>query len=154
MKLQEQLTKKEMTGKELAEKIGTDVGMVSRFNNYKCLPVPAMLEDICKALNCEINDIYSNEEITFKKANKRPASGDFTNYKITVRLPRDAKEKIHKALKVCGYKDVTYWIYRCYERLITQQEIIEKAQKRKDLQASASQFKSQGASNNGARNIV
>ena len=134
MKLQEQLTKKEMTGKELAEQIGTDVGMVSRFNNYKCLPIPPMLEEICKALGCEIVDIYEDNEIYVKPKKKAVRTdADFENYKVTVSLPRDAKAKIHEALKVCGYKDVTYWIYRCYERLLAQQEIIEKAQRKNKL---------------------
>lgn len=136
MKLQEQLTKKEMTGKELAEKIGTDVGMVSRFNNYKCLPIPPMLEEICKALGCEINDIYEDNEIYVKPKKKAVRTeADFENYKITVRLPRDAKSKIRQALKTCGYKDVTYWIFRCYERLITQYEIIKRAEKREKLKS-------------------
>lgn len=137
MKLQEQLTKNEMTGKELAEQIGTDVSMVSRFNNYKCLPIPPMLEEICKALGCEINDIYEESEIYVKPKKKAVRTeADFENYKVTVRLPRDAKAKIHEALKVCGYKDVTYWIYRCYERLITQYEIIKKAERREKLKAT------------------
>ena len=141
MKLKEQIKKSNLTHRELAEKVGTDVSWISRFNNYKCLPIPATMEAICKALKCEVNDIYTDDEITFKKGKKKGASVDFANYKVTVRLPREAKEKIHKALKVCGYKDVTYWIYRCYERLLAQEEIIEKAQKRKDLRESASQFK-------------
>ncbi len=137
MKLQEQLTKKEITSKELAEKIGTDASMVSRFNNYKCLPIPHMLEEICKALDCKINDIYEDSEIYVKPKKKATRTeADFENYKVTVRLPRDAKAKIHQALQTCGYKDVTYWIFRCYERLITQYEIIKKAERREKLKAT------------------
>ena len=131
MKLDKQLKKANLTSKELAEQIGTDASMVSKFNNYRCLPVPATMEAICKALNCNVNDIYTNDEITFKKGKRTVSESEYENYKITVRLPRDAKAKVHKALKVCGYKDVTHWIYRCYERLLAQQEIIEKAEKKK-----------------------
>lgn len=130
MKLQKQLDKANITSKELAKEIGTDASMVSRFNNYKCLPIPATMEAICKALNCEVNDIYTNEEITFKKGKRTVSESEYENYKVTVRLPRNAKEKIHKALKVCGYKDVTHWIYRCYERLLAQQEFVEKAERK------------------------
>ena len=130
MKLEKQLKKANLTSKELAKEIGTDASMVSKFNNYRCLPVPATMEAICKALNCNVNDIYTNEEITFQKGKRTVSESEYENYKVTVRLPRDAKAKVHKALKVCGYKDVTHWIYRCYERLLAQQEIIEKAERK------------------------
>lgn len=131
MKLDKQLKKANLMGSQLAEQIGTDASMVSKFNNYRCLPVPATMQAICKALNCNVNDIYTDNEITFKKGKRKAVESEYENYKITVKLPRDAKEKVHKALKVCGYKDVTHWIYRCYERLLAQQEIIEKAEKNK-----------------------
>lgn len=136
MKLQKLLEEKELKGKELAEKVGTDASMISRFTNYKCLPIPPMLEEICKVLGCEIADIYEDNEIYVKPKKKATRTeADFENYKITVRLPRDAKGKIHQALQTCGYKDVTYWIYRCYERLMAQYEIIEKSKKKERLQA-------------------
>ena len=130
MKLEKQLKKANLTSKDLAKQIGTDASMVSKFNNYRCLPVPATMEAICKALNCTVNDIYTDNEITFKKGKRKAVESEYENYKITVRLPRDAKEKVHTALKFCGYKDVTHWIYRCYERLLAQQEIIEKVGKK------------------------
>lgn len=136
MKLQKLLEEKELKGKELAEKVGTDASMISRFTNYKCLPIPPMLEEICKALGCEIADIYEDSEIYVKHKKKAVRTeADFENYKVTVRLPRDAKAKIREALKVCGYKDVTYWIYRCYERLMAQYEIIKRAEKRDKLKS-------------------
>ena len=40
--------------KELAQKIGTDEPMMSRFENFKCLPIPSMLARLrrrrCKRL--------------------------------------------------------------------------------------------------------
>ena len=136
MKLEKQLKKANLTSKELAEQIGTDASMVSKFNNYRCLPIPPMLEEICKALSCKINDIYEDSEIYVKPKKKAVRTeADFENYKVTVRLPRDAKAKIHEALNVCGYKDVTYWIYRCYERLMAQYEIIKRAEKRDKLKS-------------------
>ena len=53
-------------------------------------------------------------------------------YKITVRLPKEARKEIKDALKVCGYKDVTYWIWRCYERLLNQKDILIKQRERCD----------------------
>ncbi len=136
MNLQNQIIKSNLKSKDLAEKVGTDASMISRFNNYKCLPIPSMLEKICNVLNCNISDIYNDDEIYMKRSKKSKRKSNYENYKITVRLPRDAKDKIHQALEVCGYKDVTYWIYRCYERLMSQYEIIEKAKKKERLKAT------------------
>lgn len=136
MNLQNQIIKSNLKSKDLAEKVGTDASMISRFNNYKCLPIPSMLEKICNVLNCNISDIYNDDEIYMKRSKKSKRKSNYENYKITVRLPRDAKGKIHQALQTCGYKDVTYWIYRCYERLMAQYEIIEKAKKKERLKAT------------------
>ena len=130
MKLQEKILEKGLTNKELAQKIGSDAPMVSRYTNYKCLPIPKTMEEICKVLSCVVEDIYSEEEITFNRCKSKKVNADLKNYKITVRLPRESKEKIHNALKVCGYKNISYWLYRCYERLLIQSEIIEKARKK------------------------
>ena len=130
MKLQEKILEKGLTNKMLAEKIGSDAPMVSRYTNYKCLPTPETMKAICEALNCMVEDIYREEEISFNGCKRKKGNADLKNYKITVRLPKEAKEKIHYALKVCGYKNISYWLYRCYERLLVQSEIIEKARKK------------------------
>lgn len=130
MKLQEKILEQGLTNKELAQKIGSDAPMVSRYTNFKCLPTPKTMEEICNVLSCMVEDIYSEEEITFNRCKSKKVNVDFKNYKITVRLPRESKEKIHNALKICGYKNISYWIYRCYERLLAQSEIIEKARKK------------------------
>lgn len=136
MRLQEQILKNKMTAKEVAKNLNVDEPTISRFVNYKCLPIPSMLEKICNVLNCNISDIYNDDEIYMKRSKKSKRESNYENYKITVRLPRDAKGKIHQALQTCGYKDVTYWIYRCYERLMAQYEIIEKAKKKERLKAT------------------
>lgn len=131
-----ELTKKRkeagLKQRELAERAKIDEQMMSKIENYKCLPVPETMQLITEALRCLVEDIYEPEEIYYTGAEvrakrKRPSEkGKY--YKITVRLPRGAKEVLERALPVCGYKDITYWVYRCYERLQAQYEVIRKAQ--------------------------
>ena len=136
MKLQEQITKKQMTSKEFAKKLNVDEPTVSRFVNYKCLPIPSTMKNICELLECKVDDIYSEQEISFKECKRKRQENEYSSYKVTVNLPREAKEFLHKALKSCGYKDITYWIYRCYERLQAQYKIIEKAEKKKAIRTT------------------
>ena len=130
MKLKEKIEEKGLTANELARLVKVDAPTISKFKNYKVLPIPATMESICNVLDCEVEDIYEPSEINFKKC-KKSVRTEFDNYKVTVRLPREAKAKIRKALKICGYRNVSYWINRCYERLLAQCEIIEKAQRKK-----------------------
>lgn len=131
MKLKEVRQNKKIKADELAKKVGVDTPTISRFENYKCLPVPKMLEKICEILGCKISDIYQDKEIYIKHSIQgKRKSEELTSYRLTVNLPKDAKEFLHKALPKCGYKDITYWVYRCYERLQAQYEIILKAEKK------------------------
>jgi DNA-binding Xre family transcriptional regulator len=132
MNLQEQIVKSGKTNKDFAEEIGTDAPMVSRFIHYKCLPVPEMMRMICNVLKCTIEDIYTEKEISYAPT-KRKKTKKFDGYKLTVRLPKEAQEFLKKALKKCGYRDITDWILRCYAKLQKQYEIIESKEKEKAL---------------------
>jgi DNA-binding Xre family transcriptional regulator len=129
MRLKERIDELGFKSKDFAERVGTDAPMISKFANYKCLPIPAMMELICKELECEINDIYENEEIYYQPTKKRKTK-KADNYKLTVRLPKEAKEFFKKALTKCGYRDITDWITKCYNRLQARYEIILKAEKK------------------------
>ena len=126
MKLKQIRISKCVKAKALADAIQTDEPMISKFENYKCLPIPKQLEKICEVLECSINDIYEDEEIYIKKKNAPTIEKEKDCYKITIRLPKEAREYLKTALKRCGYKDITYWIYRCYERLQKQYEYVTK----------------------------
>ena len=130
MRLQEQIVKSGLTNKQFGKKIGTDAPTVSRFTKYKCLPIPPMMEDICQVLNCNVEDIYSKEEIYYKPT-KSDKNKKTDKYKLTVGLPKEAKEFLKKALKKCGYRDITDWILKCYARLQKQYEIIVNAEREK-----------------------
>lgn len=132
MKLTKIRKKRGLKQRELAERVKIDEQMMSKIENYKCLPIPETMERLTEVLKCQLEEIYEPEEIYYpaavtKGAAKR-ASEKEKYYKITVRLPKAAKAVFERALPVCGYKDITYWVYRCYERLQAQYEVIRKAQ--------------------------
>lgn len=139
MKLKEKRIEKKLKQSELADKIGVDVPMMSRLETYQCLPVPVTMDKILQALDCELEDIYEPHEIYVKPRAQKKASTEKEIYKITVRLPKNARNEIKEALKVCGYKDVTYWIWRCYERLLNQKDILLAQKKRYEKEMKAKQ---------------
>lgn len=122
MNLKQVRINKNVKAKALADAIETDEPMISKFENYKCLPIPKQLERICDYLECTIEQIYSDEEIYIKKKKEKAENKKEDCYKITIRLPEEARKRLKTILKRCGYKDITYWIYRCYERLLKQYE--------------------------------
>ncbi|MBR2377469.1 MAG: helix-turn-helix transcriptional regulator [Clostridia bacterium] len=135
MKLQEQINKRDMTAKDLAEKVGTDAPMISKFANYRCLPIPEMLKAICKVLGCEISDIYSDKELYVKPIKQKNGKRK-GYYKLTVELPQDARNFLKSNLKKCGYKSVTDWIAHCYKNLQIRYKIIERAEREKAFRPS------------------
>ena len=52
--------------KELAKKIGTDEPMMSKFENYKCLPTPPMMNLLVEELGCSVDDIYEPHEVYYQ----------------------------------------------------------------------------------------
>lgn len=121
MKLREILEEKNKKAKELAIEIGTDEPMISKFVNYKCLPIPAQMQNICKSLDCKVSDIYKDEEVYYQnKAKKEPKSTkELDFYNLCVRLPNDARKYLASDnLKRLGYKDKTQWIMACYKELV------------------------------------
>lgn len=120
MKLKETRIAKGRQQKELAKAIGTDEPMMSKFENYKCLPVPAMMTLLVKELGCSIEDIYEPHEIYTQTS--KPSKGKRKRktdvYRLTAELPEEAREFLNSgALQECGFKDITAWVNWCYERL-------------------------------------
>lgn len=105
MQLRAMRIRKGRQQKELAKAIGTDEPMMSKFENYKCLPIPPMMKALCDELGCEVGDIYEPHEIFL------------TSPKVTVNLPPEAREFFKEALGKCGFKDITSWVNHCFERL-------------------------------------
>ena len=129
MKLTELRIVRGIQAKDLAVAVGTDAPMISRFEHYKCLPIPKMCARIADVLNCDIEAIYEPHEIYYKKPRKQVQTAELTSYRLTAKLPREAREFLHSgALQECGYKDITEWINKCYKVLMrTYKEIKEEA---------------------------
>lgn len=121
MKLKAIREEKGLLSKSLGRRIGLSADMMSRIENYRCLPIPDDMKRLCQALECDVDDLYDRAEITFPRKKKKPKPED--RYRLTVDLPIEAKDFFKKALRTCGYKDITYWVWRCYERLQKQYEI-------------------------------
>lgn len=117
MKLQEKRRECGLEQADLAKRVGTNAPMMSNFENYRCLPIPAMLEAICKELQCEIQDIYKDNEIYFKKKNQRclEEKVKLEVYKLTVSLPNEARQIFtQENLRKCGYHSLKDFIWHCY----------------------------------------
>lgn len=142
MQLKQMRIRKGRQQKELARAIGTDEPMMSKFENYKCLPIPPMMKALCRELDCKVEDIYEPHEIflsepkvVVKPSKKRKAK---EVYHLTVNLPPEARTFFKTALARCGFKDITAWVNHCFERLKTQyQQILE--DEKKDLAPAAKQ---------------
>lgn len=122
MRLREIRKAKGRQQKELAEKIGTDEPMMSKFENYKCLPIPSMMRKLLKELGCSrVEEIYEPHEVYLQLASinatvaKEEKESDI--YKLTATLPKGAKAIFDKALKPLGYRSITDWVKQCFERL-------------------------------------
>ena len=114
--------------KELARSIGTDEPMMSRFENYKCIPIPAMLKRLTEELGCNVEDIYEAQEIYLQGVSARSKAPkerkNTETYRLTVKLPSEARATLKAALKKCGYKDITDWVNRCFEKTMKHYEKI------------------------------
>lgn len=122
MQLRAMRIRKGRQQKELAKAIGTDEPMMSKFENYKCLPTPPMMKALCQELGCKVEDIYEPHEIylsTPKATVKEPKGkkGKKEIYHLTVNLPPEARRFFKEALQKCGFKDITAWVNHCFERL-------------------------------------
>ena len=104
MKLRKKREEAGLKQRELAERVKIDEQMMSKIENYKCLPIPETMERLTEVLKCQLEEIYEPEEIYYpaavtKGAAKR-ASEKEKYYKITVRLPKAAKAVFERALPV------------------------------------------------------
>lgn len=122
MRLKEIRCAKGRQQKELAKAIGTDESMLSKFENYRCLPIPPMMKKLLDELGLKrVEEIYEPHEIYFQLASvrasitKKKKKSDI--YKLTATLPKGAKELFDKALKPLGYRSITDWVKHCFEKL-------------------------------------
>lgn len=107
MNLKFYLKKTEISQKELADQLGTSEPMISKFSNYKCLPIPEDMKKMCNILQCNVLDIYDKDEITFIERKPKRAVADLSIYKLTVHLPSEYRELFEpKTLRKLGYHNL------------------------------------------------
>ena len=111
-----------LTQQELAKRLDKDVPLISKFENFVCLPVPEDAHRLASVLNCNILEIYDEAEITFiqkTKSTKKPKDCDLNSYKLTAELPRDAVNWLTKEnLSLLGFASIRAWANDCYERFV------------------------------------
>lgn len=123
MKLKQVRLAKGRKAKELALSIGTDEPLMSKFENYKCLPIPPMMEKLCKELECQPTDLYEKEEMYYIGSRKSTATKKKKNiYHLSVELPNEAREFFKSHIKEMGYSDITDWANQCFSRLVYEYE--------------------------------
>lgn len=117
--LKEKRIEAQITQQELAKIIGKDVPLISKFENFVCLPIPADAGKMVKALKCTtILELYDKEDINFGVENKS-VKKEKDCYKLTVRLPKEAKEYFKRqSLNKVGYLNLTDWVNQNYKRLV------------------------------------
>jgi len=118
MNLQERRRELNIEQATLAKKVGTNAPMMSNFENYRCLPIPAMLKAICKELKCDVLDIYKQHEIYISKTCRKGEKDKPEYYRLTADLPNEAREVFSsKNLQKCGYHSLKDFIWHCYKWL-------------------------------------
>ena len=135
MYLQEKRRELGIEQSDLARSIKTTVPMVSYFENYKCLPTPSMLKDICKELRCEVLDIYEYDELFVNARKIHRQLKTLLNiepqiYKLTVELPNSARQVLTPSnLEKCGYQSLKDFIYHCCKKFERQLKVVEQNKK-------------------------
>lgn len=120
MKIKDARIETELTQHNAAKLIGTDYAMISRFENYQCLPTPKTFRRMCAVYDKKPEELYTPEE-----ANLLPESPRIVRrvrhgtdgYKLTVRLPQRFANGLNEKLTACGYRGPTDWIYHCLRNL-------------------------------------
>lgn len=123
--IKEKRIQKGISQVDLAKAIGKDVPMLSKFENFVCLPTPGDASKIIKALKCKtILEIYDEDDITFlPKKKKVEKEEDLNTYKLTAELPREAVKWLTKEnLKLLGYNSVKSWANDCYRKFVKRVE--------------------------------
>ncbi len=145
MKLRELRIKKGLKQKEFAKLVGVSSMCMCLIENYKCLPVPETMGEMCKVLNCSVNNVYEPREIALQMAKtsqtKTEKKSSSQIYHLTVNLPKRARKFFKNNLSKLGFKNITEWVNYCFEKLEGQFE--EQAKKKDFTQACQQESKVQ-----------
>lgn len=108
MKLRELRLRKGLKAKELGLQVGLGEDGISRLENYHFLPIPPVMDRICKVLDVTPSDIYDKREMTYAfTAPRKQTNNDVYNFQA--KLPKEWRVLLRKAVKELGYKGVADW---------------------------------------------
>jgi len=121
-RIKEKRIEQGLTQPELAKEINKDVPMISKFENFVCLPIPEDANKLAKVLKCTtILELYDEKDISFLKTptkSKKRNKSELLVYRLTADLPRDAVNWLTKEnLKMLGYSSIRDWANDCYKKL-------------------------------------
>lgn len=120
-----------ITQLELAKSLKTTRPIVSYFEHYECLPTPEQLHNLLNILNCNINDLYQKNEITYKDNRNIQCihakteciqtvgvNSRVNTYNFCVRVHRDDFPLLTKnTLAECGYNSLREFLFQAYKVL-------------------------------------
>lgn len=122
VRIKEKRIEQGLTQPDLAKCINKDVPLISKFENFVCLPIPEDATKIAKTLKCTtIFELYDEEDVKFLKhqttpKKKRDAS-ELLVYRLTADLPRDAINWLTKEnLNLLGFLSIKDWANDCFDK--------------------------------------
>ena len=134
MKLRELRIHKGLKQDEFARLVGISNMCMCLIENYKCLPIPETMEEMCKVLDCDVNKIYEPHEIALQVVKTKQKRNEKSNksgmYHLTVNLPNRARKFFKNNLGKLGFKNITEWVNYCFMQLESQ---LDEQKKKKDF---------------------
>lgn len=122
VRIKEKRIEQGLTQPELAKSINKDVPLISKFENFVCLPVPEDATKIAKTLKCTtILELYDEEDLKFlEKATtpkKKRDAVELLVYRLTADLPRNATDWLTKEnLQLLQYSSIREWVNDCFNK--------------------------------------
>lgn len=120
-KLKEQLKAKRIKQKELGKMVGYDESEMSKIVGNRVLPTPQKMTAICKALDCEVLEIYDRLEIDLlPKVPSREKVRNSRGYNLCVFIPEAYRYILPEALSAAGHKTFYDWLKPYIEQTVSE----------------------------------
>lgn len=123
VRIREKRIEQGLTQPDLAKCINKDVPLISKFENFVCLPIPEDATKIAKTLKCTtILELYDEKDLnllnsTKTKVKKKRDATELLVYRLTADLPRDATRWLTKEnLKLLGFSSIRDWANDCFDK--------------------------------------
>ncbi len=123
VRIKEKRIEQGLTQPQLAKSINKDVPLISKFENFVCLPIPEDATKIAKTLKCTtILELYDEEDLnllksTKLKSKKKRDAIELLVYRLTADLPRDAISWLTKEnLQLLGFSSIKDWANACFDK--------------------------------------